>query len=138
MEFSRAFAAAFGRPGESFILPMLACRALFDGAAAVFGGGVLRVDGKVLIGLSGKPYAFQSADTAARWCASGRRVIEAELALVERLGETARAAWLEKKQANLAKRAESLLSRAVGQNDAAVRAALVAESAWCQAKWGAY
>ena len=138
MEFARAFAAAFNRPGEVYILPMMACRALFEGAAAVFAGGVLRVDGRVLVGLSGKPYAFQSADTAARWCASGRRVVEAELALVGRLGETARAAWLAKKQANLEKRAESLLSRAVNQNDAAVRAALIAEAAWCQTKWGAY
>ena len=74
MAFSSAFSRAFVLALPVYIAPMRAQRALYDGAEESFAGGVLKIGGRVLIGLSGRPYAFVSADTAARWCAAGRRV----------------------------------------------------------------
>lgn len=89
----------------------------------------------MLIGLSGKPYRFASAATAATWCEAGRRVIEAERATVGRLSEVVREAWIERKRERLEARADAILDRAAGQPDAAKRAALLDEAAWCQVKW---
>lgn len=138
MAFSSAFSRAFVSALPVYIAPMRAQRALYDGAAFALEGGVLKIGGRVLIGLSGAPYSFASADTAARWCAAGSRVIEAELALVDRLGESTRAEWIAGKQEKLTSRADAILARVVVQPDAAKRDALLAEALWCETKWAAY
>lgn len=136
--FASSFSSAFVREVAVYIAPMRGQRALFEGAAESYANGVLKIGGKVLIGLSGRPYAFVSAGTAARWCVAGRRVIEAELAVVERLGDDTRAAWLARKQDNLDKRAAAILDRVPKQPDAAKRAALIEEATLCETKWAAY
>lgn len=138
MAFSSAFSRAFVLALPVYIAPMRAQRALYDGAEESFAGGVLKIGGRVLIGLSGRPYAFASADTAARWCAAGRRVIEAELALVGRLGEETRAAWVARKREKLDARAAAILARVAKQADGAKREALIDEAVWCEMKWAAY
>lgn len=90
MSFSSAFSSAFVRAAEVYIAPMKAQEALFAGASWRFDGGRLKVGGRVLIGLSGAPYAFRSA-FADTWCKAGKRVIEAERATVERLSSSVRA-----------------------------------------------
>ena len=135
MAFSSAFSSVFVKASERYILPMRAQEALFSGAAYEYAGGVLRVGGRVLIGLSGEPYAFRSADTARTWCEAGKRVIQAEMQTVDRLSESVRAAWVARKVEKLAARAESIIARAAKQEDAAKRAALLDEAAWCQSKW---
>ena len=132
--FSSSFVRASG--GGVYILPMLAQEALFAGEAWQFEAGRLLIGGKVLIGLSGSPYRFASAQTAETWCGAGARVIEAERATVERLSESVRGTWIERKRVKLEARAEAVLSRAAKQADEAKRAALVAEAVWCQTKWG--
>lgn len=136
MPFSSAFSGAFARPG-AYILPMCAQAALFAGAGYTYDGAVLRIGGRVLIGLSGKAYRFASAATAAVWCEAGRRVIEAELATVDRLTEPVKSAWIERKQEKLDARARAVVARAAKQADAAKRAALLEESARCVSKWAA-
>lgn len=138
MSFSSVFASAFVRAAQVYIAPMRAQEALFSGAAWLFDGGRLKIGGKVLIGLSGAPYAFRSAETADTWCKAGKRVIEAERATVERLSASVRDDWLERKREKLTARAEAVLSRAAKQSDAAKRAALVDEAAWCETKWTAW
>lgn len=138
MSFSSAFSSAFVRAAEVYIAPMKAQEALFAGASWRFDGGRLKVGGKVLIGLSGAPYAFRSAETADTWCKAGKRVIEAERATVGRLSPSVRDSWLDRKREKLSARAVAVLGRAAKQHDAAKRAALVAEAAWCEAKWGAW
>lgn len=135
--FSSAFSSAFALPSVAYITPMLAQEALYAGAAWHF-GGVLRVGGKVLIGLSGKPYAFVSAETAESWCVYGRRVVEGERALVDRLTEPVRVAWVAKKREKLLQRAAAIYDRALSQKEDALRAALIGEAAWCETKWAAY
>lgn len=138
MSFSSAFSSAFVRAAEVYIAPMKAQEALFAGASWRFDGGRLKVGGRVLIGLSGASYAFRSAETADTWCKAGKRVIEVERATVERLSSSVRDEWVERKREKLSARAEAILRRAVKQQDEAKRAALVAEAAWCEAKWGAW
>ena len=136
--FSRAFSSAFVRAGRVYIAPMMAQEALFAGEPWRFEAGRLEIGGRVLIGLSGAPYAFRSAETADTWCKAGKRVIEAERATVGRLSPSVRDSWLDRKREKLSARAVAVLGRAAKQHDAAKRAALVAEAAWCEAKWGAW
>ena len=135
MAFSSAFSLAFARTGAVYITPMKAQEALYAGVAWVFDAGRLKIGGRVLMGLSGAPYAFRSAETAATWCQAGARVIQAERATVERLSEPVREAWIERKQEKLYARAEAILKRAMSQQDQSKRAALLEEAAWCQVKW---
>lgn len=134
MAFSFAFSSAFVRAGV-YIAPMKAQEALFAGAPWRYDGGRLLIGGKVLIGLSGAPYHFASEQTAATWCSAGARVIQAERATVERLTEAVRDAWIERKREKLEARAAAIIERAAKQADAAKRAALVDEAAWCGVKW---
>ena len=132
--FSFLFSAAFVH-AAAYITPMRAQEALYTGEAWRYDAGRLLIGGAVLIGLSGRPYRFASAATAAIWCEAGRRVIEAERATVERLSESVREAWIARKRERLEARADAILDRAAGQPDAAKRAALLDEAAWCQVKW---
>ena len=135
MSFSSVFASAFVRAAQVYITPMKAQEALFLGAVWRFGGGRLKIGGRVLIGLSGNPYTFRSAETADTWCKAGKRVIEVERATVERLSASVRDEWVERKREKLMARAEAVIVRAVKQADPAKRAALVEESTWCVKKW---
>ncbi len=135
MAFSSSFSSAFTKDAPVYITPMRAQEALFAGAGWEFVGGRLLIDGRVLIGLSGAPYGFRSAQTAATWCQAGRRVIEAERETVLRLTVAVKDAWIERKREKLLARAEAVIMRAVKQADPAKRAALVEESTWCAEKW---
>lgn len=135
MPFSSSFSGAFVQASLVYITPMTAQEALFAGASFVFAQGVLKIGGKVLIGLSGRPYAFTSAATAATWCEYGRRVIEGERAVVERLTPAVRSVWVERKRGKLLQRAEAIYKRVLEQSEEAKRAALLAEALWCEAKW---
>lgn len=135
MAFSSVFSSAFAKGAAVYITPMKAQEALFAGAVWQFDSGRLKIGGAVLMGLSGAPYAFRSAETAETWCKAGARVIEAERATVERLSASVRDAWIERKQEKLYARAEAILKRAASQPDQAKRASLLEEASWCQVKW---
>lgn len=132
--FSSAFSSAFAT-AAGFITPMLAQEALFAGASTRYAAGSLVIGGKVLIGLSGRPYRFASESTAATWAASGIRVIEAERALVDRLGVAARSVWIAGKREKLLTRAGAIFERAMQQTNEKKRLALIGEALWCEAKW---
>lgn len=137
MPFSSSFSGAFVQALPVYITPMLAQEAFYAGELWAF-DGVLRVGGKILIGLSGKPYAFASEATAATWCEYGRRVIEGERALVARLTPQVQAGWVARKREKLLTRAAAIYERAMLQKDTAKAAALVREALWCETKWGGY
>jgi hypothetical protein len=135
--FSSAFSSAFARFAEpvEYISPMLAQAALGDGAGWGLVGGVLMIEGAILIGPAGKTYSFASPESAARWVehtrAAGIRQQLVVTAMSPEIAET----WKEKKREKLAVVAERLVSAAAKQSDAARRAALVAESDYCLVKW---
>lgn len=137
MIFSLAFSSAFSGVLPGCIGPMSAQAALVGGAVWRVSGSRLIVAGKVLIGPAGKVYAFASAATAARWAenAAGAGVREAQI--IAGMDAAKRAAWVEKKRGKLATVAGRLVAAAAKQADAAKRAALLAESDYCLAKWGA-
>lgn len=135
--FSSAFSSAFaGRVAGEFIGPMMAQAALVNGAAWRSAGSSVVIGGRVLIGPAGKTYAFASPQSAARWIENTRGVGIRERALIDSLPVGVVEGWREKKREKLAVIAGRLVDAAAVQHDAAKRAALLAESDYCLAKWG--
>ncbi len=135
--FSAAFSSAFAGRSVGCIGPMMAQAALVDGAAWRLVGHSAVIGSRVLIGPAGKTYAFASAESAARWIENTRGVGVRERALIDSLPVGVVAGWREKKRAKLAIIAARLVDAAARQHDEAKRAALLAESDYCLAKWAA-
>lgn len=135
--FSSAFSSSFDRPLAGYIGPMSAQAALVAGEPWRVSVSGLIVARRLLIGPAGKVYAFASAATAARWAenAAGAGLREAQI--IAGMDADRAAAWVEKKRGRLAVVAGRLVAAAAKQSDAAKRAALLAESDYCLAKWGA-
>lgn len=135
--FSAAFSGAFaGRGLGGYIGPVSAQAALTDGAEWVVDGASLVVDGAVLIGPAGKTFSFASEQSAARWVDNARNIGTRERSLIASIAPEAAALWKARKREKLAVIADRVLSAAARMADAEKRAALVAESAFCSAKWG--
>lgn len=135
--FSAAFSSAFSRSRRSYIGPLSAQAALVGGAVWRVSGSRLVIAGKVLIGPAGKVYAFASAATAARWAENAAGAGQREAQIIAGMDAAKRAAWVEKKRGKLATVAGRLVAAAAKQSDEAKRAALLADSDYCLAKWGA-
>jgi hypothetical protein len=138
--FASAFAGCFaGRGGAvvvpvGFIGPMRAQAVLTDGGAwSVLGSGLV-VGGALLIGPAGKVFAFVSSESAARWVDNAKNIGVRERALTLEIA-AAVASWRAKKREKLAVIAGRLVDAAARQHDEAKRAALLAESDYCLAKW---
>lgn len=123
-----------GRDME-YIGPMMAQAAMVGGAAAVYDGGGVVIGGARLIGPAGKTYAFRSADSAAMWVEHTLAMGVREVAIIGGLAADAALVWKAKKREKLAVIAGRVANAAARQGDAAKRAALVAESAYCLQKW---
>lgn len=138
--FSAAFSSRFAKRGglvvAGYIGPMSAQAALVGGAVWRVSGSRLVIAGKVLIGPAGKVYAFASAATAARWAENAAGAGQREAQIIAGMDAAKRAAWVEKKRGKLATVAGRLVAAAAKQSDEAKRAALLAESDYCLAKWG--
>ena len=135
MEFSSAFSSAFAGAG-GYIAPMMAQAALHAGAPSHLGdSSFLIVNGRVLIGIAGKAYQFASEETAAVWVERTRAAAVGEYFTRLNLSPEALAAWKAKKRAEMAKRAAQAVGHALRQQDARIRAALIAESSFCLEKW---
>lgn len=139
--FASAFAGCFaGRGGAvvvpvGFIGPMRAQAVLTDGGAwSVLGSGLV-VGGALLIGPAGKVFAFASPESAARWVDNAKNIGVRERALALEIAAAAVASWRAKKREKLAVIAGRLVDAAARQYDEAKRAALLAESDYCLAKW---
>lgn len=133
--FSAAFSSAFAKGLKKYIAPMMAQAALGDGAAWGLVGGVLMVEGAVLIGPAGKTYTFASPESAARWVEHTRAAGLRQLLVVAAMSPEIADNWKEKKREKLAVVADRLVNAAAKQGDAGRRAALVAESDYCLTKW---
>lgn len=135
MMFSSAFSSAFARPVAGYVAPMMAQEALANGAGWSLSGSVLKIDGKILIGPAGKVYAFSSADSASRWIEHTRAAGIRQYFVVGAMSLMEAEKWKAAKRAKLAVVAGQLVNAAAKMGDAARRAALVAESDFCLAKW---
>lgn len=98
-------------------------------------GNSLRIGGAVLIGPAGKVFEFRSRETAEKWAASAVKVAASERSIAARVSPEVAAAYAAKKRENLSAIAGQVALAAARQSDAAKRAALLAESAFCLAKW---
>lgn len=138
--FAGAFAGVFAGRGAavglSYIGPMVAQRALVDGASVVLSRAGLLIGGRLLIGPAGKVYAFKSAESAALWVDNARNIGLREADLIPRIAAAAAGAWKEKKRAKLAVIAGRVVDAAARQRDEKKREALLAEADYCLAKWG--
>lgn len=134
--FSGAFAGRGAAVGLAYIGPMVAQRALVDGASVVLSRAGLLIGGRLLIGPAGKVYAFKSAESAALWVDNARNIGLREADLIPRIAAAAAGAWKEKKRAKLAVIAGRVVDAAARQHDEKKREALLAEADYCLAKWG--
>lgn len=135
MMFSASFSSAFSRAVKKYIAPMMAQAALGEGAAWGLVGGVLMIEGAVLIGPAGKIYSFASPESAGRWVEHTRAAGIRQQTVVASMSAEIAESWKEKKRERLAVVADRLVAAAAKQGDAARRAALVAESDYCLIKW---
>lgn len=133
--FSGAFSSAFVRPVVEYVGPMRAQAAIVAGGSVVLSGAGLLIDGKRLIGPAGKVYAFKSTASAAVWVDNARGAGLREAALISTIAPETAAAWKAKKREKLALIASRLVDAAARQADEKKRAALIAESSYCLAKW---
>lgn len=133
--WSSAFSSAFRVSVSGYVCPMMAQALLTDGAAWNVSAARLAVGGAWLIGPAGKVYAFGSPESAAVWVANAAAAGLRERDLIAHIDPMTAAAWKAKKRAKLAIIAGRLVDAAARQDDAAKRAALLAESDYCLGKW---
>lgn len=136
MTFSGAFASAFAHDFSAvYVCPLMAQAALADGAEwALYGHGV-KVGGALLIGPAGKSFAFVSPESAAAWVEGARVVGLRERVLMAEIEPGTAAAWKARKREKLAVIAGRVVNAAARMEDAARRAALLAEASFALGKW---
>ena len=133
--FSSAFSSAFVRHSVDCIAPMMAQKALAEGAAWQMLGDSIRVGGKLLIGPAGKVYSFASIESASRWIEHTRAAGIRQITVIDGLSGAQAEAWKTKKREKLAVIAGRLVSAASRRKSPEKRAALLAESDYCLTKW---
>lgn len=133
--FSSRFSSAFAASVQ-FIGPMLAQKALVDGAAWALVGSFVEIGGKRLIGPAGKIYAFASVESAGRWIEHTRAAGIRQITIVDGMSLAVSEKWKAAKREKLAVVAGRLVEAAARQQSSAKRAALLAESDYCLTKWG--
>lgn len=134
--FSAALSSAFAGRSAGCIGPMMAQAALVDGAAWRLVGHSAVIGSRVLIGPAGKTYAFSSPESAAKWASHTAAAGTRQQTVIDGLGAVERAKWITSKRAKLQILAGRLVKAAEKEPDAKKRAALIAESDYCLAKWG--
>lgn len=127
--------AAVALPASGYIGPVSAQLAMVRGALAVYDGGGLLVGGARLIGPAGKVFSFSTAGAADMWAAinKARGVREAEL--LAGMDAAAAVVYRARKAEALEKVAAAVVNAAGKVADAAIKAALLAESNFLLMKW---
>lgn len=134
--FSAAFSSAFAGVGAGgYICPMMAQKALADGAPWAMSGHAVTVGGLLLIGQAGKLFAFTSPESAEKWVENARNIGIRERSLIASIEPGAAVLWKARKREKLAKIAGHVVNAAARQHDDAKRAALLGEAELCLSKW---